>query len=540
MEDHNLAAKTIWLLCLCFSCKFVMAFKGFDEPQWPNHGGGIQNRREAFYERKINPKVVSKLAKKWQFVTGHNVTATPSVSSDGVVYFPSSNGFLYAVYAKTGDAIWQKNLTKLTQSPTTVFSRTTPVITKDLLLVAIYGPALVLALDRNTGDIVWSTLLDSHILALLTMSGTVYESSFFVGTSSLEEDLGLTDPNCCNFQGSFVKIDLRTGVIKWRTIVLPNNHGNKKLYSGAGIWGSSPPIDVQRNLVYFATGNLYTAPSDIEQCEANRLKQKNPVVPDPCIKPDDHSESILALDLDNGTIIWSHHLGAYDTWNIYCALVKQPSPNCPPIPGPDADFGEAPLLHTILDDNVHPGSTQDVVIAGQKNGIVWALDRDDGQIVWATVAGPGGFAGGASWGLATDGQRVYTNIVNSNRLNFTLLPSHEVTIGGGWVALDANNGSILWSTAAPNSSIAYGPVTVANGVVFVTAYGVPYGALLALEATSGEVLWQYNASSSLAGGVSVVNGCVYLGEGSTAIGELSAPISVGGSHADAFCVQFHH
>lgn len=175
MEDHNLVAKTIWLLCLCFSCKFVMAFKGFDEPQWPNHGGGIQNRREAFYERKINPKVVSKLAKKWQFVTGHNVTATPSVSSDGVVYFPSSNGFLYAVYAKTGDVIWQKNLTKLTKSPTTVFSRTTPVITKDLLLVAIYGPALMLALDRNTGDIVWSTLLDSHILALLTMSGTIYE-----------------------------------------------------------------------------------------------------------------------------------------------------------------------------------------------------------------------------------------------------------------------------------------------------------------------------------------------------------------------------
>jgi outer membrane protein assembly factor BamB len=150
-------------------CLLVILF------QWPNHGGGIQNRREAFYERKINPNVVSKLRKQWQFVTGHNVTATPSVSSDGVVYFPSSNGFLFAVCAKTGDAIWQKNLTKLTKSPTTVFSRTTPVITKDLLLVAIYGPALMLAMDRNNGDIVWSTLLDSHILAVLTMSGTAYE-----------------------------------------------------------------------------------------------------------------------------------------------------------------------------------------------------------------------------------------------------------------------------------------------------------------------------------------------------------------------------
>jgi outer membrane protein assembly factor BamB len=94
---------------------------------------------------------------------------------DGVVYFPSSDGYLYAVCATTGNVIWQKNLTKLTKSPITIFSRTTPVVTKHLLLVAIYGPALMLALDRSTGDIVWSTLLDPNPLAVLTMSGTVYK-----------------------------------------------------------------------------------------------------------------------------------------------------------------------------------------------------------------------------------------------------------------------------------------------------------------------------------------------------------------------------
>ncbi len=116
--------------------------------QWPNHGGGILNRREAVYESQISPKVVAKLTKRWQFVTGDDVTATPAVA-DGVVYFPSSNGFLYAVCATTGDAIWQTNLTKLTKSPKTIFSRTTPVVTKDLLLIAIFGPALMLAVDRN-------------------------------------------------------------------------------------------------------------------------------------------------------------------------------------------------------------------------------------------------------------------------------------------------------------------------------------------------------------------------------------------------------
>ncbi len=120
--------------------------------------------------------MVAKLKTKLQFVTGHNVTATPSVSSDGIVDFPDSNGYLYAICATTGYAIWKKNLTELTKSSTTVYSRTTPVITKDLLLVAIYGPALMLVVHhRNTGDIVWSKLLDSHPCAVLTMSGTVYK-----------------------------------------------------------------------------------------------------------------------------------------------------------------------------------------------------------------------------------------------------------------------------------------------------------------------------------------------------------------------------
>jgi glucose dehydrogenase len=38
-----------------------------------------------------------------------------------------------------------------------------------------------------------------------------------------------------------------------------------------------------------------------------------------------------------------------------------------------------------MNDNAHPHSKQDVAIVGQKNGFVWALDRDNGHIVWATV-----------------------------------------------------------------------------------------------------------------------------------------------------------
>jgi outer membrane protein assembly factor BamB len=315
--------------------------------------------------------------------------------------------------------------------------------------------------------------------------------------------------------------------------MLPYNHGSKKLYAGAAVWGSSPSIDIHRNLVFIATGNLYRTPDNVTECEQNRLKEKHPIVPDPCVEPDDHSESVLALDLENGTIRWSHSLGGYDTWNFYC--LKPQNSNCPPIPGTDADFGEAPALHTIWDDNVHPHSRHDLAIVGQKNGFIWALDRDDGHIVWAMVAGPGGGVGGANFGLAIDSQRVYTNIANANQKNFTLLPSSEVVIGGGWVAMDVYNGTILWSTAAPNGSFAYGPVTIANGVMFAAALGTPLGALLALEATTGKVLWQYEVNSTLAGGVSVVKGCVYMGEGITLVVK-NAGGNVEGSLVDAFCL----
>ncbi|GMN28415.1 hypothetical protein TIFTF001_047884 [Ficus carica] len=50
--------------------------------------------------------------------------------------------------------------------------------------------------------------------------------------------------------------------------------------------------------------------------------------------------------------------------------------------------------------------------------------------------------------------------------NFTLKPSAKNTTAGGWVAMDARSGRILWSTADPSNATASGPVSVANGVLF--------------------------------------------------------------------------
>src|SRR5207245_9475584 len=51
---------------------------------------------------------------------------------------------------------------------------------------------------------------------------------------------------------------------------------------------------------------------------------------------------------------------------------------------------------------------RDVLLAGQKSGIVYALDPDrKGAILWQTRVGQGGTLGGVEWGMASDGRQVY-------------------------------------------------------------------------------------------------------------------------------------
>lgn len=176
------------------------------------------------------------------------------------------------------------------------------------------------------------------------------------------------------------KLDLLTGTILWQTFMLPDNNLQRGAYSGAAVWGSSPAIDVARNLVYISTGNLYTAPPHVIKCEEQQNNKTKRDFPDPCIEPDAHFNSILALDMDSGEIRWFRQLGDFDAWFIACGVPG--TANCPSIPSPDADFGEAPLLLSIVAN----GTRRDVVAAVQKSGIAWALDRDHGAIVWSSVS----------------------------------------------------------------------------------------------------------------------------------------------------------
>jgi outer membrane protein assembly factor BamB len=118
---------------------------------------------------------------KWKFFTGKDITATPTIYN-GIIYFPCWNGNIYAIKEYDGSLVWKQNLGKLTGLNTSlvisnvngIVARATPTIAKDLLIIGIYGPCVVIGLKITTGELVWMTRLDSHPTALITMSGTYY------------------------------------------------------------------------------------------------------------------------------------------------------------------------------------------------------------------------------------------------------------------------------------------------------------------------------------------------------------------------------
>ncbi|KAI3452330.1 hypothetical protein Pfo_008995 [Paulownia fortunei] len=525
---------SILLLFISIFCLVMAATSSPYVRQWLNHGGNINNRRYAEGETKINPLTASQLRLKWEFNAGKDISATPAIFG-GIVYFPSWNGYIYAVKAADGSLVWKQNLQQLTglnltvpiPNVTATVSRATPTIAGDKLIVTIYGPAYVVAMELATGELIWTRQLDSHPAAAITMSGTYYKEGFYVGTSSFQKSFRVE--NCCTFRGSFAKLDTHTGAIIWQTFMVPENNGQQGGYAGGAVWGSSPSIDVYRNYIYIATGILDSAPQPIQECQIIQNNQTFPSHPDECTEANDHSNSILALDMDSGEIKWYQQLGGYNVWFFACR--NSSTSICSPSPTPYAEFGEAPMMLTIYAS----GFKQDVVTAVQKSGFAWTLDRDNGDIVWFTEAGPGSFSGGGIWGAATDKRRVYTNIGNGNKQNFTLLPSNNITTGGGWVAMDAPTGRILWSTAVPNNAIS-NPVTVANGVLFA---GSTYrtGPVYAIDAENGEILWSYETGASVYGGLSVSKGCIYVGSGYGVSLGASNPLFTSGTSLFSFCVD---
>jgi polyvinyl alcohol dehydrogenase (cytochrome) len=348
----------------------------------------------------------------------------------------------------------------------------------------------------------WATQADSHFAAIITQSATVFDGRVYVGVASMEEALAALVPGYqLTFRGSMLALDLDTGAILWKTYMAPEG------FTGNAVWGSSPAIDTKRGQLYIATGNNYSVPDEVLACVS--AVGVDPDAKAACLPADNHFDSILALDMKTGAIRWSTRAIPYDAWTVDCIPFFGDGANCPDPAGPDYDFGQAPALFSVKLSG--KGKSTDVVGAGQKSGQYWALNPDTGAVLWITVAGPGGTAGGLQWGSAVDGQRVYTANANSGAMPWTL-PDGTTTEDGVWSGLDAATGQILWQTAPSHGGSTSGPVTTANGLVFGCSLDDD-GYMYALDGATGEILWEFESGGSCLSGAAISEGTLYWGSG---------------------------
>ena len=499
---------------------------------WPSAGHDLNNSRHQADETKISVKSVAGLQLKWAFNTDGDVTANPAVEGD-YLYFPDSTGSLYKLNKHTGSLVWKLPISTYTGVPGD-FARATPAISGNALILgnqsgrllgAGFGqneaaPAQVFAVDKHTGAKLWSTMVDPTNYSYVTHSALVVNGTVFVGTASSEELLSAFVPPAYwvwNFRGSVTALDAATGAIKWQQHTVPPG------YYGGAIWGSTGAVDKKRNLLFVATGNNYMVPQPVLDCLASGA------APAACMSPDNHFDSIIALDMSTGAVKWSAKGLPSDTWSVACGLnvpgaitigpgfpgVYGNCPNANPgTAGPDYDFAQGPLLF----DGDDPDS---LVGAGQKSGMFWAFRAKDGKPAWSRQVAPGGVTGGLQWGSATNGKDIFVAAANSGPSSNGggagaqpwTLKDGSVTTAGGWASLDAKTGKVRWTTKDPMGSRAEAAVSLANGVVFGCNMAAGVGALYALEAKTGKPLWSYNSGAACTAGPSIVDGMVFWGSG---------------------------
>src|SRR5688572_17731558 len=314
----------------------------------------------------------------------------------------------------------------------------------------------VYSVDATTGRLRWKRKVDEHPVARVTGTPRLHEGRLYVPVSSAEEFVA-ADPKypCCTFRGSVVALDAATGEVAWKTYVIPDqpkptrtNKIGTQLYgpSGAAIW-SAPTFDEKTGTLYVATGDSYSDPVAAA------------------------SDAIIALDAKTGTIKWSQQMTSGDAFNLACVGIDQT--NCPEAKGPDVDFGSPPILVTLA-------SGKRALVAGQKSGVVHAVDPDDaGRRLWSTRIGRGGALGGVEWGSAADGEHVYVPLSDvsfkptkpgADALRTLML---DPEAGGGLFALRLSDGTQAWHApppgcgGRPNCSPAQSaPPAVISGVVF--------------------------------------------------------------------------
>ena len=477
---------------------------GSPRESWTGWGPSPANTRFQTPEHAgLSAHDLRRLELKWAFGFPGDVIAfaAPTILS-GTMFVGSAGGMIQALDAKTGCLYWVYQANGPVRTAMTVATEGA-----QHTLVFSDQNGWVYALDARTGHARWKKRVEEHEATRLTGSVAVQDGVAFVPAASWEETRAL-DPRypCCTFRGSVTAVRVRDGSLVWKTYLVdsPRKTGATATGtetfgpSGAGVW-STPTIDSARGVLYITTGDNYSHPATAT------------------------SDAVLALDLKTGRIVWSQQTTPGDVYNTSCGTGGA---NCPSDAGPDHDFGASAML-------VRAPNGRDVLVAGQKSGIVYAFDpANRGKLLWQTRVGKGGANGGVQWGMASDGRHVYASVSDLVRPPGGIggaAPIGRAQLdhaqGGGLSALRLSDGMQVWFVAStPCSPPRAGcspaqpaAVTAMPGVVFS---GSMDGHLRAFSTEDGALLWDFDTEK----GFPTVNGMPATGGSLDGAG----PVLVGG------------
>ena len=459
--------------------------------RWNGWSPGNGNARfQTAKDAGLSVDDLPKLKLKWAFGIpgGVETSSQPTVYGD-TVFMGSDGGNVYAVDAASGCVHWS-------------FLAGAGVRSAPLVVphgksghAVVFGDfkANLYAVDAQSGKQIWKTQVDDQALSRITGAAAYYDGLLYVGVSSSEEISGLqANYECCRMRGSLSAINAATGKPVWKFYTIPKKaeiigrrpDGKPKWGpAGLGIW-SAPSIDAKRGVLYAATGDSFTVP-------AERL-----------------SDSILALTLKTGQLVWSYQATANDSYMTGCQ--RGGGPNCPETNGPDYDFGSSAVLQTLADG-------KQIIVAGHKGGAALALDPDKkGKLLWSEILGPkmATARGDVVFGGAVDHTAAYFALQE----NQALASIDLVTGRPRWfktVTPPADRPTRVGSAAA---------VTVIPGVMFSGGWD---GIMRAYATEDGHELWSYDTvkpfdtvngvpakgGSMGAPGVTVAGGMLFVGSG---------------------------
>ncbi|MBL8776876.1 MAG: PQQ-binding-like beta-propeller repeat protein [Acidimicrobiales bacterium] len=435
---------------------------------WPTAGQDLLNTRAAAASG-ITAESVDQLEETWRagLEGAGALTTTPIIQGD-TAYLQAGFGSVFAIDRATGDQRWASEARGLNIGP---FG----VAVGDGQVYGMDAATGVVALDAADGAEVWATDITATDTTGVDIQSVIADGTILASSVPISIG-GIYAPGD---RGVVSALDAVTGEVLWTFDTVKGDlWGHPDVNSGGGVW-YSPVVDLERRIVYAGVANPAPFPGTPEF--PNGTSRPGPNL---------YTNSIVALDLDTGELLWFHQVTPHDIF----------------------DRDQVHTLMARLDDGT------DVIVSAGKSGVVVGLDPDEGTVRWTTEVGhhenddlteldgptvvsPGTYGGVLTPPSTADGV-VYLATVDAPT---ELRPDETAYFGaplgsedGEVTAVSADTGEVLWATEVPGDPL--GATTVVNDLVFTALLD---GTLLALDRDTGEIVWTGDAGGGVNGWMAV-------------------------------------